>query len=796
MADPGPRPLFDASPLAAPGRTFVPFTRVLGHALAPGGVTIRVEDEAAATHVVRLTAWAPGVVRVQFRADDAVPAHAPSPVLLDPGPTAQDVRVDTSPPEHLSIDAPGVHVVVRRTPFRLAIGADTTSPRVVSQVLDRTMVGWVSPPAGTWHDPDGRSGVHEALALEPDEAIVGLGETYTGLDQRGRRRVIWTTDTIGLNTTDLAYKPIPFWLSSRGYGCLLHRPEHAVIDCGAHSNVTLGVAVDAPEMDYFVFLGTPREVLARYTALTGRAPALPRWVFGVWMSRCMYRDRAEVEQVVDQMLAHALPLDVVHLDPLWLRGRAQRLLDACDFVWDEEAFPDPRGFIAGLRSRGVRLSLWENPYVPRDSALYAEGKAHGFLALAPDGEPAVSTTNPEGAVVDYTNPDAAAWIAARHRPLLDMGVACFKTDYGESVPADARFASGETGASVHNYYPLLYNRTVFEETRAATGSGIVFARSAAAGSQRYPVHWSGDAQATWGGMAGALRAGLGFACSGGAIWGHDIGGFWNPDGFAPPPAQLYIRWAQFGLLSPVARFHGTTPREPWEFGTEAVTIVRNFSRLRYRLLAYLEACAREATATGMPMLRPLLLDYPDDPFAWRVDLQYLLGPLLLVAPLFDAGDRRALYLPAGTWWGWWDDRAHEGPGRIEVSAPLDRIPLFVRGDSVLPLVPARQHTEAGPWDPVLIEVRGAPRDTVTVAAPDGDVVVHVQADGADLLLDIAPTPRAIAVRACGRAILHPIEVIAGSPSCSPGRDERGDVLIIRPSGSTRLRLRTVTSLSP
>src|SRR5438874_1828683 len=420
----------------------------------------------------------------------------------------------------------------------------------------------------------------------------------------------------------------------------------------------------------------------------------------------MYRNRAEGQAVVEGMRARDLPLAVIHVDPLWLRGRAARVLDACDFVWDEEAFPDPRGFVVGLRARGVRLSLWENPYVPRDGDAFAEGQARGFFATTPEGEPAAPTVNPDAAVVDFTNPEAAAWWAAQHRALLDLGVACFKTDYGESVPVEARFASGETGASVHNRYPLLYNRTVFEATRAATGTGLVFARAATAGSQRYPVHWSGDAQATFGGMAGALRAGLGFACAGGAFWGHDIGGFWGPDAFALPSPRLYVRWAQFGLLSPIARFHGTTPREPWEFGDEAVAVVREFSRLRYRLLPYLEACGRAAQASGRPVLRPLLLEFPDDPIAWRTDLQYLLGPLLLVAPLFDDGDERDVYLPVGEWWDWWDDRVYHGPRMIRVSAPLARAPLFVRGPSVLPLAPAMVHTEASPRDPLLLEVRG------------------------------------------------------------------------------------------
>ncbi len=781
-------PIFpvDPPPLAAPGRRYTPFARVVGHELAPCGVVLPVEDSDGAAHRLRLTVWAPGVLRVQFGHDAWPPRDDPSPVLTaERGAAPVRVRADGT---DIQLDGPGIKVRVARKPPRLVIADDTGRECFAQQVLDRTFLGWVSPPAGVWLDADGTMGVHEALELAPDEVVVGLGETYGGLDLRGRRRVVWAADAMGLNTTDLAYKPIPFWLSSRGYGCLVHAPERAVVDVGALSTVTLGFAVAARVMDYFVLLGSPRTVLERYTALTGRSPSPPRWALGVWMSRCMYRSRAEVEAVIEGMRARDLPLDVVHLDPLWLRGRAARTLDSCDFEWDAEAFPDPPGFVRWLRERGVRLSLWENPYVPRDSAMFGEGVARGFFARGPDGEPAVSTTNPEGAVVDFTNPKAAAWIAAKHAPLLAMGVACFKTDYGESVPTDARFASGETGASVHNRYPLLYNRTVFETTREGSGSGIVFARSATAGSQRYPVHWSGDAQSTWGGMAGALRGGLSFACSGGAWWGHDIGGFWGPDGFAPPSQRLYVRWAQFGLLSPIARFHGTTPREPWEFDEEAVAIVRAFSRLRYRLLPYLEHCAREAEATGTPVLRPLLLEFPEDPVAWRVDLEYLLGPLLLVAPVFDDGEDRPVYLPAGEWWDWWTDRSHRGPVTLRTAAPLDRVPLFVRGGSLLPLAPALPHTEAGVWDPILLELRAPVAGVIHV--PDGDAAIEarVVTEGHRVAVDLAPASRAVAIRRCGSRGLPEVTLEGAGASWDPVDDERGPVIRVRAPAGARVQL--------
>ncbi len=778
----------DAAPLAAPGRTFVPFARLIAYERVRGGALARVEDEAGASHRLRLTAWAPGVLRVQFRNDDRVPEQAPSPVLLDATPAPLEVATTTDGDAALRLEAPGLRVCLAREPLRLAIADGAGTVRFAQQVLDRTLLGWVCPPAGTWRDADGLGGVHEALELAADEAVVGLGESYTGLDLRGRRRVLWAADAFGLNTTDLTYKPIPFWLSSRGYGCLLHRPERAVVDVGTLSTVTLGLAVAAPEMDYFVFLGTPREVLEHYTALTGRSMVPPRWAFGVWMSRCMYRTRAEVEAVVEGMRARDLPLDVIHVDPLWLKGRAGRVLDSCDFVWDEEAFPDPAGFVRWLRERGVRLSLWENPYVPRAGEMFEEGRSRGFLALAPDGTPAAPTVNPDAAVVDYTNPAAVAWVQAKHRPLLELGVACFKTDYGESIPEDARFADGETGARVHNLYPLCYNRAVAEVTREVTGTGLVFARSAWAGSQRYPVHWSGDAQATYGGMAGALRGGLGFACSGGAVWGHDIGGFWGPDGFAPPSPRLYVRWAQFGLLSPIARFHGTTPREPWEFGDEAVAIVRKFARLRYRLLPYLEACARETAETGVPMLRPLLVDFPDDPVAWRVDLEYLLGPLLLVAPLFDDGEERLVYLPDGDWWDLWDDTVHRGPAFLRAAAPLDRLPVFVRGDSILPLAPALAHTEAASWDTLLLEIRGAAATTVRITDRDAVAEARVVAHGTHLTVALAPIARTVALRVCGRCVAPQVHVEAGQATCTPLADERGPALAIRAAHGARVRV--------
>ncbi len=324
---------------------------------------------------------------------------------------------------------------------------------------------------------------------------------------------------------------------------------------------------------------------------------------------------------------------------------------------------------------------------------------------------------------------------------MRLGVASFKTDYGEGVPAEAVFANGQTGRTMHNLYPLLYTRAVFEASEEHRGAGeaVVFARSGFAGSQRYPLNWSGDTQSSWGGMAGALRCGLSQAMSGIAFWTADIGGFYAQEGaeipagtagagavtvHRMPDPTLYIRWAQWGLLCSHSRFHGIGPREPWHYGAEAVRIVREFSRLRYRLLPYLWALAHEATESGVPVMRPLALEFPTDPVAAHIETQFMLGPSLLVCPVLNPEGRRRVYLPAGRWHDWWDGSVHEGPRHIDVTVPLDRLPLYVRDGSILPLGPAMEHTGAGDWDPLELQVRGEAAADVVVWTPRQRVPVR------------------------------------------------------------------------
>jgi alpha-D-xyloside xylohydrolase len=737
--------LFDtAVPLHGdPARDYDWLSLVKTYAEIDGGIQVTVESYEGRWAHVRLQFVTPEILRVQSFIDREPPASTPMLVDLPPPPEVRvtetdgaievasaSLRLRVSPAPLAVRDQnsrpapPGVRVAGGETapeqpgsslrprvepgPFRWTLFDSEGAVVAAQEVQDGGMGEFISCPAG-WSQREGEPpDFHETLKLRADEGLFGLGESFGPLNRRGSRVVAWSRDTHGTSTTPLTYLNIPFFISTRGYGVFINHTSRIVYELGYPSQVTSSFRVEDPYLDYFVICGPePKEVLARYWQLTGRGALPPLWSFGVWMSRCMYRDAEQVQGVVERMRELEIPLDVVNVDPRWLENRKHHEADACDFVWDTAAFGEPEQFTGWLRERNVRLCLWENPYVWRDTPFYEEARAKGYLALGPDGEPVASLDNPrEAAVFDFTNREAARWWQEQHRRYLRAGVAAFKSDYGEGVPADARLSDGTTGRQTHNVYPLLYNRAVWDVIQEERGEAIVFARSGYAGSQRYPINWVGDTQCTFEGMAAALRAGLSLSLSGIPFWSHDIGGFWNPpDPGKGPDPTLYIRWAQWGLLSSHARFHGIRGREPWWFGDEAVEIVRRFARLRYRLLPYLWSFANDAVRTATPLVRPLLLDYPDDPTTHYLDSQYLLGPWLLVAPVFDPQGRVRVYLPSGRWHDFWSGEAIEGPRWLSQTAPLDRLPVYVRDDSLLPMGPEQTYVGERAWAPLEIAVR-------------------------------------------------------------------------------------------
>lgn len=606
---------------------------------------------------------------------------------------------------------------------------------------------------GRWADPRRRGieGWAFELPLEEHEHLYGLGERFTTWDFRGQSHVLWSVDTLADSTGPRSYKPVPLLLSCRGHALFLHSTSRSLWSA---TGDRLRVFVEGP-LDLFVLRGpTPAQALAAYTALTGRPSVPPRWSFGLWLSRCMYPNRAEVERVVEEARRRKISVGVVSLDPLWLRGRRGLPRDAFTGEWSERRFPDPPGLAAWLAERGVRLCLWMNPYLPKRFPIYREARERGLLPTR-RGRPAASMDNPFAVPVDVTKPEARAWLGGWLERLLRSGAAVFKTDYGEEAPPWGEFSAGN-GRAVHNLYPLLYNRAVFEAVERVHGRGMVWARSGWAGSQRYPVHWSGDTKCRWLDLPHLLRGGLNAAVSGIAHWSHDIGGF-----FGTPSEELYIRWAQFGLFVSHARCHGTTPREPWLYGERALAVFRHHLALRDRLVPYLYSCAHIASRSGLPVLRPMVLEFPGDPETHELDTQYMLGPSLLVAPVLEEGaTTKRVYFPAGRWTDWWSGEVWRGPGRFEVPAPLERLPLFVREGTLLPLAP--EGTPAG-TEP----------DQLTLAAfPDGDgnarltllddggestVALHRRDGVLTVVASTGARDRTFEVRLPGAGILLPIE---------------------------------------
>ena len=534
--------------------------------------------------------------------------------------------------------------------------------------------------------------------------------------KNGQSVEVWNAD--GGTSSEQAYKNVPFHLSSRGYGVLVNDSGHVSYEIGSEAVERVQFSVAGEVLEYFVIAGpTPKDVLSRYTALTGRPPVVPAWSYGLWLSTSFTTDydEATVTSFIDEMSRRDLPVSVFHFDCFWMRE-----FNWCDFEWDPRVFPEPDAMLQRLHEKDLRVSVWINPYIGQRSPLFREAADQGFLVTRPDGSVWQWDMWQAGmALVDFTNPHATAWYQSHLRRLVEQGVDCFKTDFGERIPTDVVYFDGSDPSRMHNLYPHLFNAAVHEVLVDARGEGdaVLFARSATAGGQTMPVHWGGDSTSTYASMAETLRGGLSLAASGFAFWSHDIGGFEGT-----PDAGVFKRWTAFGLLGSHSRFHGSQSyRVPWQFDEEAVDVTRIFTKLKMRLMPYLFQQGVDAAATGVPVMRPMMMEFPDDPAVAYLDRQYMLGSELLVAPVFSAEGEVEFYLPAGTWTNLLTGDEVEGGRWRRETHGFDSLPLYARPGAVIPWGARDDRPDYDYREGLRLRVfpGGEGTRTVTVTTPDG-----------------------------------------------------------------------------
>jgi alpha-D-xyloside xylohydrolase len=524
--------------------------------------------------------------------------------------------------------------------------------------------------------------------LSPDEKIFGCGESFTRLNKRGQKIVAYTRDGMGVQNQWM-YKPVPFFMSSNGYGMFVHTSTPVTFDFGNTFDQHNTIYTGDENIDIFIFMGSPKEILSDYTALTGRSPMPPLWSFGLWMSRITYKAEAEVRDVAKKLREYRIPSDVIHLDTGWFETDWRS-----NYQFSTSRFNDPKKMIDDLKAQGFRISLWQLPYFSSKNEIYKEAVAKGYVVRNEGGQLPF-----EDAVLDMSNPEAVKWYQGLLAGLLKMGVGAIKVDFGEGAPANGLYASGKTGLYEHNLYPLRYNKAVADITKQTTGENIIWARSAWAGSQRYPLHWGGDAENTNSAMAATLRAGLSFGLSGFSFWSHDIGGF-----VERTPRDLYRRWLPFGMLTSHSRTHGAPPKEPWEYDAALTDDFRRGVELKYGLMPYVYAQAKDSSERGLPMFRALFVEYPNDPTSWLIEDEYLFGSDMLVAPLIEETTSRKVYLPPGQWIDYQTGKNYAGAQWHTIAAGQIPVVLLVRNGAVIPHAKVAQSTTQMNWDNIELRV--------------------------------------------------------------------------------------------
>ncbi|MFK8033437.1 MAG: alpha-xylosidase [Hyphomicrobiales bacterium] len=538
-----------------------------------------------------------------------------------------------------------------------------------------------------------------SLDLPSQDPVYGLGEKWGLLDKRGQLVHSFTHDALGVNS-ERSYKNCPFSWSPAGWGVFVNTPApvlHAV-GFAQWSHRSYGLLVEDEAVDLFLMAGeNPEQILERYTRLTGRPAMPPLWSLGAILSKAYYQTPAEFLEAAQTVRTYGMPCDTITFD-----GRAWQDTDTrFHFDFDPKRFDDPKVIIDQVKEMGFHVCCWEYPLVSVNSPIYEELSDKGYFLKDRrthlpyryewDMEPfgAVLTPLPDSSLLDFTNPDAYNWWRDEHKALFGLGVDMIKSDFGEQVEPDCVAFNGDTGDRLHNVYPLLYNRCVYEAAEMYAENGAcLLARAGWASSQRYPAQWGGDPQADWEGLAASLRGGLSWANSGAACYATDIGGFYGDT----RDSELFVRWTQAAVFSSHMRFHGIGDRAPWSYGERAANAVMAALKLRYRLLPYLWETLKIACASGMPVQRSMAVAFPEDPASWSFDLQFMFGPDVLVSPIVRTHGKGQTYLPAGRWKHLVTQDTLEGGRVINHNLDLEQMAVYVREGAIIPFGPTVQHT--------------------------------------------------------------------------------------------------------
>ncbi len=631
--------------------------------------TITIEFVARTDRTISVSAW-------HYEAYDD---HLPQ---FEKNETVGEAKV-TITDEEAFMDTGALQVRVNRKFFSYQFEADG-KVLTTSSLRNLGLIRWDKKPSTMFPEANYLTEDYEPymvneLSLSVGECVYGFGERFTAFVKNGQVVDTWNED--GGTASQIGYKDVPFYMTNKGYGIFVDSSDNVSFEVASEKVEYVGFSVPGERITYYFFYGpTPKDILKEYTYLTGRPALPPAWSFGLWLSTSFTTnyDEATTSSFIDGMFERDIPMKVFHFDCFWMRA-----FHWCDFEWDKECFPDIRGTLKRYHDKGLKICVWINPYIAQGNAFFKEAVENGYLLQRADGKGTWQTDNWQAGMglVDFTNPAAVKWYTDKLRTLLDDGVDCFKTDFGERIPINVKYYDGSNPHAMHNYYTYLYNKAVFNLLKEVKGEkeAVLFARSATAGGQQFPVHWGGDCFANYPSMAETIRGGLSFAMSGFSFWSHDISGF---ESTATP--DLYKRWAAFGLLSSHSRLHGSgSYRVPWLFDDEASDVVAHFSKQKCTMMPYLYAKAIEAHEEGTPVMRPMVFEFTADPATSYLDAQYMLGESLLVAPVLRDDSICQYYLPKGTWTHFQSGEVREGGCWQEDQYDYFSLPLYVKENTLM-----------------------------------------------------------------------------------------------------------------